>query len=109
MGEIYDSNKQINIRIMNKSDLVKILSGKMAVSHRDALYLIDIFTQSLTEMLEEGESLQLQGFGTFSLWKQTERVGRNPKTGEVYLIPPRSSVKFKPGKNLLKDLNGRKA
>ena len=45
------------------------------------------------------------GFGTLSAWEQTERIGRNPKNGVAYMIRARKSVKFKPGKLLLKQLN----
>ena len=47
----------------------------------------------------------LLGFGTLSAWEQTERIGRNPKNGVAYMIRARKSVKFKPGKLLLKQLN----
>lgn len=50
----------------------------------------------------------LQGFGTFSSWKQAERLGRNPRTGISVLIKSRTSVKFRPGKDLLRLLNDRK-
>ena len=48
-----------------------------------------------------------QGFGTFTLWSQSERPGRNPKTGIPVTIPSRNSVKFKPGKGLLEYLNSK--
>ena len=38
-------------------------------------------------------------------WEETERIGRNPKNGVAYMIRARKSVKFKPGKLLLKQLN----
>lgn len=43
---------------------------------------------------------------SFHLWMQSEREGRNPKTGEKCMIRSRSSVKFKPGKKMLENLNG---
>lgn len=50
----------------------------------------------------------LQGFGCFSLWKQTARPGRNPRNGVGCTIEARNSIKFKPGKELLKILNTKK-
>lgn len=55
--------------------------------------------------IESGDGVILQGFGSFSRWEQTARLGRNPRTGEDVPILPRSSVKFKPGKYLLQKLN----
>ncbi|WP_369696143.1 HU family DNA-binding protein [Parabacteroides gordonii] len=51
--------------------------------------------------MEEG-AITSQGF---TLWPQSERTGRNPQTGSPALIPARNSVKFKPGKDMLKFLN----
>ena len=92
---------------MNKTDLAKEMSNRLSISRQDALLFINTWMDSLTAFLKEGEPLCLQGFGTFNLWQQTEREGRNPKTGASCMIPPRSSVKFKPGKILLEDLNRR--
>lgn len=63
------------------------------------------FLQTFEEVLKEEESIIFQNFGTFSLWRQTERQGRNPKTGEPVIIKARKSIKFKPGKHLLDTLN----
>ena len=41
----------------------------------------------------------------FVPWQQSERLARNPKTGEEVMITPRVSVKFKAGSDLLKELN----
>ena len=92
---------------MNKTDLAREMSNRLSIPRQDALLFINTWMDSLTAFLKEGESLCLQGFGTFNLWQQTERAGRNPKTGASCMIPPRSSVKFKPGKILLEDLNRR--
>ncbi|MCD8243437.1 HU family DNA-binding protein [Parabacteroides distasonis] len=47
----------------------------------------------------------MKGFGSFVPWQQSERLARNPKTGEEVMITPRVSVKFKAGSDLLKELN----
>ena len=79
---------------MNRRELVKTLADKLSVTE-----------ETTTEALESDGSLMLLGFGTLSAWEQTERIGRNPKNGVAYMIRARKSVKFKPGKLLLKQLN----
>lgn len=66
---------------------------------------LETFLDILAEELKEGNSLMIQGFGCFSVWEQTERAGRNPRTGVSCTIPRRNSVKFRPGKTLLQKLN----
>ena len=47
-----------------------------------------------------GERIELRGFGVFNVRPRKTGVGRNPRTGEVALIPPGKAVRFKPGKDL---------
>lgn len=90
---------------MNKKDLVCKLSAKMQITQTRSNEFMNAFQEVLSESLKESGTIQLQGFGAFELWKQTERMGRNPRTGISCVIAPRKSVKFKPGKHLLKALN----
>ncbi|MCD8269768.1 MAG: HU family DNA-binding protein [Parabacteroides sp.] len=53
----------------------------------------------------ERDPIVLKGFGTLSPREQNSRPARNPKTGEVVVIPKRLSVKFSVGKFLFEDLN----
>lgn len=90
---------------MNKTELTIRISEKMGITQQRARHFLNVFEATLTEALQEDRSLMLQGFGTFELWDQTARMGRNPRTGEACLIDPRRSAKFRPGKHLLKQLN----
>ena len=50
-------------------------------------------------------NLGLKNIGTFNLIKKKERLGRNPKTKEKFIISSRKSVIFKPSKSILNVLN----
>lgn len=90
---------------MNKNDLVRTLSSRLSLTQKDSVLYLNTLLDVVSEDLSEGNNIVLQGFGTFARWEQTERIGRNPRTGSTCLIPPRNSIKFKPGKFLLKKLN----
>lgn len=90
---------------MNKTELIRILSEKMLITQCEARRFVNTLQTTMTEELEQDRTLVLQGFGTFRPWQQANREGRNPKTGESCPIHARMSVKFKPGKILLKKLN----
>lgn len=89
---------------MNKEDLVNELAAKMSIPQYQSRQFVNAFQDILKETLGH-EAIALQGFGTFEPWEQTERQGRNPRTGAPCVIEARTSVKFKPGKFLLKALN----
>ena len=90
---------------MNKTELAERMSARLSLPRKDIVHFLDAFTAELSEVFTEEEHLVIKGFGSYSLWKQTGRMGRNPKNGKVCLIPPRISLKFKPGKKLLARLN----
>ena len=47
----------------------------------------------------------LKNIGIFKIIYKKERLGRNPKTGEDFIISKRNSISFKPSKNLTKSIN----
>lgn len=84
---------------MNRTDLAKKIALRMSVTEVQARDFIRSFQSIMEEEILKEKSLMLLGFGTFSLWQQAERPGRNPKTGVPVVIPARNSLKFKPGKD----------
>lgn len=59
----------------------------------------------LQEVLVKGESLQLIGFGTFSITEVKAKEGVNPRTKEKIKIPASKKVKFAAGKQLKEEVN----
>lgn len=68
-------------------------------SMKDAGMVIDAVTESISRALVEGESIVLNGFGTFELRERVEKdvVMQN---GERIRVPAHYGVKFNPGKVL---------
>lgn len=91
---------------MNKAELRSELASRLSLPQYITNNIIDVCLDIIAKSLQDGDPITLQGFGVFSPWQQTERLGRNPRTGENCIIAPRTSVKFKPGKFLLEKLNG---
>ena len=61
----------------------------------------DALIDTIAAALKRGETVQLKGFGTFSVAETKPRTGRNPRTGKLIAIPARRRVRFKPSKSLL--------
>ena len=85
---------------MNKTGFVASIVEKTGVSKKDVEAVVDSLTEVVGEATTTGDSVQLVGFGTFSLKERAAREGRNPKTGEKIDIAASRSVGFKPGKKL---------
>jgi len=66
---------------------------------------LDSVLDSITKALKKGGRVSLVGFGTFSVSKRAERMGRNPRTGAAIQIPARKVARFKAGKELSSAVN----
>ncbi|MDD4515557.1 HU family DNA-binding protein [Massilibacteroides sp.] len=90
---------------MNKADLIEALASKSGLAKQDAKKALDAYIEIVTEQMTKKEEITLIGFGSFIPRPQSQRLARNPKTGEPVMIKPRTTVKFKPGKYLLEAMN----
>ena len=59
----------------------------------------------MTQELQEGKTIAIQGFGTFEVSSRNARTGRNPHTGEEMAIAACKAPKFKAGKALKDAIN----
>lgn len=85
---------------MNKSELIKKISEKSALSQKDAEAAVTATFEAIQETLAAGETVQIIGFGTFEVKNRAARTGRNPKTKEPIEIPASTVPAFKAGKAL---------
>ena len=90
---------------MNKTELILSIAEETGFSRKDVEIGLNAAIHQITKALVEGEKIQIVGFGAFETKVRAERMARNPKTGAPCMIPSRNSVKFKPGKYLLEQLN----
>ena len=90
---------------MNKGDLINKLAEDANLSKAQATEALNCVINSISETLKDGTKVSLLGFGTFMAAERKARMGRNPKTGEAISIPSKTVVKFKPGKELMSNLN----
>ena len=80
---------------MTKTEFVAAVAGTHGISKKDAHEAVDTVVTALAQALIDGESLNLPGFGTFSLKERAARPGHNPATGERIQISAKRSVHFK--------------
>ena len=60
---------------------------------------------SMTEALQNNESVTLVGFGAFYVGERAARTGRNPRTGKNIKIKAAKVPKFRAGKGLKDSVN----
>jgi integration host factor subunit beta len=90
---------------MTKAELVEDVAEAAELTKKDAERLVEIVFESIIETLNQGEKIELRGFGSFRVRERGARRGRNPKTGDPVSIPAKRVPYFKPGKELKELIN----
>ena len=85
---------------MNKGDLISKVAEEAELTKAQAAVAVDTVFTAIEKALKKGESVILDGFGTFSTAVSEARTGRNPATGKAIKIPKKRVARFKAGKGL---------
>jgi len=88
------------VNVMNKTELIAKVSELTDLSKKDATSAVDAVFDVIAEALQNGDKVQLVGFGNFEVRERSARKGRNPQTGVEIEIPAGKIPAFKPGKAL---------
>ncbi len=83
---------------MNKNELIRAIANKAGITLKDANTALDGVLGAITDALNEGEKVQISGFGTFEIKEKPAHDGINPKTGEKIKISASKTPVFKFGK-----------
>ena len=91
---------------MLKSDILQKLQIKYKnFTIDDIENLFDIFIKKITKSLNEGNNIEIRGFGTISKKNNKEKFVRNPKTNEKIFKKKSFKLHFKIGKSLHNQIN----
>ncbi|BGI51269.1 MAG: DNA-binding protein HU-alpha [Buchnera aphidicola (Ceratovacuna japonica)] len=85
---------------MNKAELINAIAKKTSLTKSKTKNTLETTLEIITKSLKKGKSVQIVGFGTFKVNKRSERIGRNPQTGEEIKIAATKVPAFVSGKAL---------
>ena len=105
-----DLKVQVKVReqgkTMTKSELIDRIAGKQSqLSSKDVELAVKAILECMSQVLSEGDRIEIRGFGSFSLHYRVPRIGRNPKTGTPVILSGKYVPHFKPGKELRDRVN----
>lgn len=81
---------------MNKSQMVNRIAHNHKLSKREASRVVSTFCDGIANSLQRGASVQLAGFGSFSVRQGGGFTARNPRTGVARKVAPYKQVVFNP-------------
>lgn len=93
---------------MNKSELIEALAQNQGLPIKTAASIVNTILDTMIETLVRGESIELRGFGSFTVKEYEMYNGRNPKTGAPVLVKPKKLPFFKVGKELRESINAKR-
>jgi integration host factor subunit beta len=90
----------MNDSTLTKADLVEEVVKNTELPRKDSEVIVETIFEGIIGALQNGDKIEIRGFGSFRTRQRRGRVGRNPKTGEKVEVPPKRIPFFKPSKEL---------
>jgi integration host factor subunit beta len=90
---------------VTKSELIERISEKLKLPNGKAEQIVYCVFDSMVKALQEGEGIEIRGFGSFTVREYKAYEGRNPRTGETVHVAPKKLPFFKVGKDLRERVN----
>ena len=90
---------------LTKKDITNSIYMQIGFSKKISEMLIDDILQIILQNIIKQKKVKISKFGTFSLRKKKQRIGRNPKTNETKIISERNVVLFKASKDFRNYIN----
>ena len=84
----------------------KVADLQPNILRKDINRCCKIILESIIDSVKNGSRVELRGLGSFFPKTFKFKIGRNPKTGGVIVLPEgRKAIRFRASKTLLKRLN----
>jgi integration host factor subunit alpha len=91
---------------LTRVELYDAVYRKVGLSRVESTSFVELVLKEITDCIARGETVKLSSFGTFTVRKKGQRMGRNPKTGIDAPIQPRRVVVFKASAILKQQISG---
>lgn len=92
-------------RSLIRADIAEAIYQKIGLSRNESADMVGIILEEISVSLEKGNNVKITSFGSFTVRDKSQRIGRNPKTGQEVPITPRRVLSFRPSHILRKKVN----
>jgi integration host factor subunit alpha len=91
---------------LTRADLTESVFQSVGLSRTESAQMVEDMLEEICAALARNETVKLSSFGTFAVRQKSQRMGRNPKTGDEVPIAPRRVLVFRPSHVLKAVING---
>ncbi|HOO72818.1 MAG TPA: HU family DNA-binding protein [Spirochaetota bacterium] len=89
---------------MTKSEIVERITRQSGMKRKEVLYIIDNFLDKIKESIDNGEKVEIRGFGTFHPADKKARKIYSPIAEKEIAVPAKTTMAFKPSKSTEREL-----
>ncbi len=90
---------------MNKVDIIEALAEREGLTAKEAKDIVTLILSEFRDALQDGERIDVRGFGSFSVREYAAYTGRNPRNGERVEVAAKRLPFFKASKELKGKIN----
>ena len=90
---------------ITRDDIAEYINQEFGLTKKDCNNLVNDILEQIIEGLTSEKIVKIHNFGTFKLKHKKERIGRNPKTKQNFMISERNVISFIPSKIIISLLN----
>ena len=80
---------------LTKTDLIQVVAQEAVLPKRKATRYVNKILEIMKTTLASGDDVLITGFGKFCVREKSERLGRNPATGDPMMLSARRVVSFR--------------
>ena len=90
---------------VTKADIATLLADATGLTKTDVEVLINGFLYNVIESIQNGDRVEIRGFGSFYAKERDARIIRNPRTKKVIPVDHRFVPVFRPAKFFRESVN----
>ena len=90
---------------VTKKDLVEKVASRTGLTQVDTKIVIERFLGAVANALEQGNNVEIRGFGRFKIKERKARIARNPRTNEPVEVKSGCKPAFEAARELTKLVN----
>ena len=90
---------------LTRAQLSEAVYKEVGLSRNESADLVESILKEISGTLILGKSVKISSFGSFYVRQKSQRIGRNPKTGQEVPISPRRVLVFRPSDTLRNRVN----
>ena len=94
------TGQAVTTKTITKANIAATLHHETGLPRTECGELLKSVLDVISDNLINGETVKISSFGRFAVKQKGQRIGRNPKTLESFMIAPRRIVTFRPSSKL---------